>query len=142
MLRSWFHKRFTLLTQSSTMKFITKIVLIAGLCYVAELLFPWWSIAICAFVVNLLLPTRGFNAFLSGFLGVGLLWLSFSWLIDWNTESLLTDKVADILMLNNALALVAASGLVGGLVGGLAALSGSLLRNLRQSEEPQSGYYR
>lgn len=123
------------------MKFIAKVVLIAGTSYVAELFLPWWSIAICAFVVNLLIPTRGFNAFLSGFLGVGLLWLLFAWLIDWNTDSLLSAKVAEIMFLNNALLLVAASGLVGGVVGGLAALTGSLFRNLRHSEEPKSGYY-
>lgn len=123
------------------MKFIVKLLLIAGSCYIAELFLPWWSVAICAFSVNLLIPTRGFNAFLSGFLGVGLLWLLFAWLIDWNTNSLLTSKVAEVMRLNNTLLLVAVSGLVGGITGGLAALTGSLFRNLRHSEEPKSGYY-
>ena len=124
------------------MKFIAKLVITAASCYVAELFFPWWIIAVCAFVVNLFLPTKGFNAFLSGFLGVGLLWLLFAWLIDLNTSSLLSDKVARLFELSNTSVLVAATGLVGGLVGGFAAMSGSLFRNLRQSEDPKSSYYR
>ena len=124
------------------MKFIAKLVLTAASCYVAELFFPWWIIAVCAFVINLFLPTKGFNAFLSGFLGVGLLWLLFAWLIDLNTSSLLSEKVAQLFELSNTSLLVAITGLVGGLVGGFAAMSGSLFRNLRQSEEPKSSYYR
>ena len=123
------------------MKFIAKLVLTASSCYVAELFFPWWIVAVCAFIINLFLPTKGFNAFLSGFLGVGLLWLLFAWLIDIDTSSVLTEKVASLLTLNNASLLVALTGMVGGLVGGFAAVSGSLFRNLRQSEDPKSSYY-
>ena len=123
------------------MKFFAKIILTAASCYIAELFFPWWIIAVCAFVVNLFLPTKGFNAFLSGFLGVGLLWLIFAWLIDIDTSSLLTDKIANQFGLNSSSLLVALTGMVGGVVGGFAAMSGSLFRNLRQSEEPKSSYY-
>ena len=123
------------------MKFIAKLILTAGSCYVAESFFPWWIVAVCAFVINLFLPTKGFNAFLSGFLGVGLLWLMFAWLIDRDTSSILTEKVANLLELNHASLLVAVTGMVGGLVGGFAAMTGSLFRNLRQSEDPKSSYY-
>lgn len=123
------------------MKFIAKIILTASLCYVAELFFPWWTVAVCAFAVNVFLPTKGFNAFLSGFLGVGLLWLVFAWLIDMETSSLLTEKISTLFTLSNSTLLVALTGLVGGLVGGFAAMSGSMFRNLRQSEEPKSSYY-
>ena len=123
------------------MRFIVKLVLTAASCYVAELFFPWWIVAVCAFVINLFLPSKGFNAFLSGFLGVGLLWLLFAWLIDLDTSSLLTEKVASVLTLTDSSLLVALTGLVGGLVGGFAAMSGSLFRNLRHSEDPKSSYY-
>ena len=124
------------------MTFILKLLLIAALCYLAQLFLPWWIIAVCAFGVNLFLPTKGFNAFLSGFLGVGLLWLIYAGLIDQRTDSLLTEKVAEIMQFNNAYLLVALTGLVGGLVGGMAALTGSLLRNLRHSEDAKDSYYR
>nr|WKN36384.1 hypothetical protein K4G66_28905 [Tunicatimonas sp. TK19036] len=123
------------------MKFVAKIVLIAGLSYFAELFFPWWSVVICAFLINLLLPTKGFNAFLSGFLGVGLLWLVFAWAINANTNSLLATKVAELFELNKAGLIVALTGVLGGITGGFAALTGSLLRNINRREPAKPGYY-
>lgn len=123
------------------MRFIAKIVLIAGLSYFAEIFLPWWSVVICAFLVNLILPTKGFNAFLSGFLGVGLLWLVFAWAINANTDGLLTTKVAQLFELNKAGLIVALTGLLGGITGGFAALTGSLLGNINRREPAKSGYY-
>ncbi len=124
------------------MKFVLKMLLIAGLCYLTQLFLPWWVVAFCAFGVNLFLPTKGFNAFLSGFLGVGLLWLAVASTIDVRTDGLLTDKVAAIMSLSPPFLLVAVTGLIGGLVGGMAALTGTLLRNLRHSEDVKGSYYR
>lgn len=123
------------------MKFIAKIIVIAGLSYIAELFFPWWSVVVCAFLVNFLLPTKGFNAFLSGFLGVGLLWLMFAWAIDADTNSILSAKVAMLFQLSSSSLMVAVTGLVGGITGGFAALTGSLLRNINRKEPAKPGYY-
>lgn len=122
------------------MKFLLKIILIAGLCYMAELFFPWWTVVICAFLIGLIMPTKGFNDFLAGFLGVGLLWLVFAWMIDLNTDGILSEQVAPILSLNNGLVLVAITGLVGGIVGGFACLAGSQLRRIFMPDAPKSGY--
>lgn len=122
------------------MKFILKIILIAGLSYLVELFFPWWSVVFCAFIVGMILPTKGFNDFLAGFLGVGLLWLIFAWMIDLDTDSILTEQIAPILKMSNALVVVAVTGLVGGLVGGFGALSGSQLRRIFMPDPPKSGY--
>lgn len=86
------------------------------------------------------MPTKGFNDFLAGFLGVGLLWLIFAWIIDVNTNSILTEQVAPILKMNNALVVVAVTGLLGGLVGGVGALSGSQLRRIFMPDPPKPGY--
>lgn len=123
------------------MKFITKIILIAGLSYIAEQFFPWWSIMVCAFLINFILPTRGFSDFLSGFLGVGLLWILLAWAIDANTDSILTDKIAVLFEFQNSGTIVALTGLVGGISGGFAALTGSLLRNINRADPPKPGYY-
>lgn len=124
------------------MKFVTKVILIAGLSYIAEQFFPWWSVVICAFLVNVLLPTKGFNAFISGFLGVGLLWLVFAWMIDSNTGSILTEKIALLFELNQSGLVVAATGLVGGITGGFAALTGNVLRTINRKEPVKPGYYK
>ncbi|MGB3780849.1 MAG: hypothetical protein WA960_20970 [Tunicatimonas sp.] len=123
------------------MKFIFKVILTAAVCYVVELFLPWWTVALVSFGVNLVLPTKGFNAFLSGFLGVGLLWLGVAWLIDSQSGGLLTERVAGIFEFTNPVWMIALSGGIGGLVGGLAGLCGTLFRNLRRSEEVKGSYY-
>ncbi len=123
------------------MKFIFKMILTAALCYVVELFLPWWTVAIVSFGVNVAFPTKGANAFLSGFLGVGLLWLGMAWLIDAQSGGLLTERVAGIFTFENPIWMIALTGGVGGLVGGLAGLSGALFRNLRRSEEAKGSYY-
>jgi hypothetical protein len=123
------------------MRFIFKIILIAGLSYLFELFLPWWSVVIAAFLVNLWMPSKGFIDFLSGFLGVGLLWLIYAWLIDAETSSVLSSRIAQLFSLPNASFMIAVSGLVGGLVGGFAALSGSQFRRIFIQEPPKTGYY-
>lgn len=96
---------------------------------VAQLLLPWWCIVpICLALAAWRGPTGG-QAFLGGLLGVALgWWLPALWL---NTHGagLLAARVATLLPLGgNAALLVLVSGLLAGLVGGLAALSGALLR--------------
>lgn len=122
------------------MKFILKVILIAGLSYLSELFLPWWSVVICAFLIGVIIPTKGFNDFLSGFLGVGLLWLFFAFMIDFDTDSILTSQIAPLLNLNNALVVIAVTGLLGGIVGGLATLSGSQLRRIFLPDPPKPGY--
>ena len=123
------------------MKFIFKVILIAAVCYVVELFLPWWTVALVSFGVNLVLPTKGFNAFLSGFLGVGLLWLGIAWLIDARSGGLLTERVAGIFEFTNPIWMIALTGGIGGMIGGLAGLTGTLFRNLRRSEEVKGSYY-
>ncbi|MFA0964699.1 hypothetical protein AB9P05_23025 [Roseivirga sp. BDSF3-8] len=112
------------------MRFLIKILLIALVTYFTSGLLPWWAGALAAFLVCLFIPTRGFISFLSGFLGVGLLWLAISWLIDSQTESRLTERVGTIFTLNSSFLLVILTALIGALSGGLGALSGHLFRAL------------
>jgi len=111
------------------MKFIVSVLLTALLSFAAGLYLPWWSIALCALIVSVLILQEPFKAFLAGFSGVFLLWLIFSWFIDSANDQLLSHKIAQIFPLGGvSFLLVLVTGLVGGLVGGLAAFSGSYLR--------------
>lgn len=123
------------------MRFIFKIVLILALSYLFELYLPWWSVVIAGFLVNFWLPSKGLTDFLSGFLGVGLLWLIYAWLIDSETSSILSERIASIFSLPNGTFMIAASGLVGGVVGGFASLSGSQFRRIFMKDTPKPGYY-
>ena len=111
------------------MKFIVSLLLTALLSFTAGLYLPWWTIALCAFIVSVLILQQPFKAFLAGFSGVFLLWLIFSWSIDSANNQILSHKIAQIFPVGGvSFLLILVTALVGGLVGGLAALSGSYLR--------------
>jgi hypothetical protein len=114
------------------MKFFLATILTALICFIAGLYLPWWSIAIVAFLIALLIPQRLFNHFLSGFLGVFLLWFILAMWIDVKNESILSHRIAQLFHLGTAsILLIIITAFVGGLVGGFAAMSGGSLRSRR-----------
>src|SRR5438477_1066926 len=114
------------------MKLLVAIILTALLAVVGSLYFPWWIIAVAAFISVLLIPMGRGKAFLSGFLGIFILWLVLAWWIDIKNQHVLSNKVAEIFPLGgSSILLIFVTALIGGLVGGLAAMSGSYLRRGR-----------
>ena len=111
------------------MKFITSLILTALLSFAACLYLPWWSIAFAAFVVAALIPQGAVKNFLAGFTALFLLWGGLSFWISNNNEHLLAHKVSlVILKMDSPSLLIFATALIGALVAGLGALSGSFLR--------------
>jgi hypothetical protein len=111
------------------MKFIVSIFLIALLSVAACLYLPWWSIAVVGFIVAASIPQKPLNAFLAGFIALLLLWGSLSWYISSNNNHLLAHKVSMIILKTDSpFLLISATAIIGALVGGLGALSGSYLR--------------
>ena len=106
------------------MKFIIQIISTIAASFLMQYFLPWWTMALGAFVIGYAVGNNGYLAFLAGLLGVGLLWLGMSLFIDIATHSILTGKVNQLLPVNSFLL----TALVGGLVGGFAALTGSLLK--------------
>jgi hypothetical protein len=110
-------------------KYIASIVLTGLLSFVFGLYLPWWSIAIAAFIVSLVIPQKPFYSFLSGFIGLFLLWEILAWWIDSKNDGILSQKIAQILPLGgSAVLLILITSLIGALVAGLAALTGSYCR--------------
>jgi hypothetical protein len=112
------------------MKILVSIILTGLLAFIAGLYLPWWGLAIAAFVVSIIIPQRGGKAFLSAFIGVFLLWAGMAWLIDSRNESILSEKIASVFPLGgNSILLILVTAIIGGLVAGFAAMSGSYLRS-------------
>ncbi|MFC2187822.1 hypothetical protein [Peijinzhouia sedimentorum] len=124
------------------MKFLVKTIIIAAIAYFASQSFPWYSVVIAAFLGSLLIRTSGLVSFVSGFLAIGLLWFTLAWLIDFESGSLLTKKVAAIFQLSAPLLLVLVTGLVGGIAGGFGALTGTTLRQIFEQKRRSGGYYK
>jgi hypothetical protein len=111
------------------MKFIISLILIALLSVAACLYLPWWSIAVVSFAVSSLIPQQPGKSFLTGFVAILLLWGSLAWFISSNNNHLLANKVSMIILkIDSPFMLIAATALIGALVAGFAALSGSYLR--------------
>jgi cbb3-type cytochrome oxidase subunit 1 len=113
------------------MKFIVALILTALLSFAAGLfaVLPWWSFAICAFIVALAVHQRAGKAFLSGFLALALLWGLMALFIDSKNDHILSTKIANLLPLGGSyIVLILVTALIGGLVAGLAAMTGSYLR--------------
>jgi hypothetical protein len=99
------------------------------LSFIAGLYMPWWSIALVAFLVALLIRQKIGWAYLSGFSGIALLWGGLATLITVPNKGIFAQKIAHLFSLNgNAVLLIVITATVGGLVAGFAAMSGSSLR--------------
>ena len=111
------------------MKFIVSIILIALLSVAACLYLPWWMIAVAAFLVTALIPQKPGQSFLTGFISLFLLWGSLAWYISISNNNLLAHKISLlILKTDSPFVLIIATALIGALVAGFGALSGSYLR--------------
>ncbi|MES2330437.1 MAG: hypothetical protein V4539_12590 [Bacteroidota bacterium] len=116
------------------MKLITAIVLTGFLAFVLGIYstLPWWSFVFTSLIVAVAIHQRAAKAFLAGFLGLFLLWAGMALLKDAANDHVLSMKVANVLPLGGSyLVLILVTGIVGGLVSGLAALTGSYLRRTR-----------
>ena len=112
------------------MKFFFQFIGIMILAFVLELFLPWYYIAVAAFVGGYVLKSKA--NFLAGFLTITILWSLYAWLQTNSPTTVpshdLAERVAHIFTLPRKEILILITGIVGGLVGGFAALTGSLLK--------------
>jgi hypothetical protein len=123
------------------MKFILKVIIIGVLVYFAGPHLGWWWIAVAAFIGGVLVKTTGFQSFFAGAFGVGIIWLWVALKIDIATESILTDKMADLFNLGHKGFIIGITVLLGSLVGALSCWSGHNFRKLFETQR-RRGYYR
>ena len=120
--------------QSAIIKFLMATILSALLAYAIGIYgnIPWWSFVISNFIIAIAIDQKPLKAFISGALGVGLLWLTLALMIDQQNGHLLSTKVANILPLKGSTsALIAITAFVGFILGGLSSLSGSYVRKAK-----------
>ena len=115
-------------------------MLVAALAYIAGLFLPWWGVVVAAGLVSLVIPTSSFSALVSGFVGVGLLWLTLSWKIQIESKGVLADKMAAIFTVDDPIILVISTGFIGAVCGGLGSLTGNSLRQIFQKKKSKSMY--
>lgn len=112
-----------------------QIVLIALLSLLAQLVLPWWSLAVVAFAICFWRSSGAGRAFMYGFVGTALVWLAYALLIQLQTDGVFVGRMSELLFKTNTIVLPAlVTALLGGLVGGLAGLSGYCVRRASQKQ--------
>ena len=109
------------------MKFLIQILVILIISSLLQFFLPWWSMAVGTFAVGYAFANSGLKSFFAGFIGIALLWFALAFYIDSATQSLLTEKVARLFPTRTVPLLFVLTSVIGGLVGGLASLTGSIL---------------
>ena len=111
------------------MKFIASFFLTILLSFAGVLFFPWWIVAVAAFIVAALIHQRPLNAFVAGFFALFILWAAQAIYLDTKNQHLLATKIAFVLSLGGSyIILILLTAFIGGLVAGMAALTASFLR--------------
>jgi hypothetical protein len=120
------------------MRFLLATLLTAALSFIAGIYLPWWSLALVAFLVALLIQQRLGWAFLAGFTAIFLLWGGLALLIHVRNQGVLTKRMAELFPLQGqSVLLILLTALLGALVAGFAAMSGSSLRPVLNSKRVQ-----
>lgn len=117
------------------MRFFISTILTALLAFALGVYFPWWSIAVAAFIVYAMIPVKPGWAFVSAFLALFLLWGGMAWVISANNEHILGHRISEVILKKDDPAMLAlATALIGGVVGGFAGLSGRLFRMILKKD--------
>ncbi|MEX0778144.1 MAG: hypothetical protein WD491_00820 [Balneolales bacterium] len=108
---------------------------ILALALVLQFFMPWWTIALASAVVSILLGKNGMHAFISGFAGIGLLWLIIAGYIHYVNEGILSNRIAVMMDLPNGLFVIFVTALLGALVGGFSSLTGYLIKDITSGKK-------
>ena len=112
------------------MKTLRAILLTALVSLMLQLFLPWWSIVIAAALVAISFSQSTFRSFIAGFFGTAIVWWGYASMIDVKTQSVLSSKIAELFHAGSPVILILISGLIAGVVGGLAAMSGNELKKM------------
>ncbi|OCX51314.1 hypothetical protein BEL04_14880 [Mucilaginibacter sp. PPCGB 2223] len=103
------------------------IILIAGL--IASFVLPWWVVAIISFLAALLIAKSSAHAFWSAFAAIFIVWVAMALFKSVPNNHILATRMAHVFPLGGHwLILLLITGIIGGLVAGMAAMSAHLIR--------------
>lgn len=112
------------------MRFIFLVMMTVLLVVFLNPVLPFWLIMILIGALAGLIGLKGAESFLAGGLGMGLAWLGQSLYISVGTGSPLPNRMGELMGLGSGMTLVGITAVLGFLLGGFSAMTGSLFRNL------------
>ena len=112
------------------MNFLIRVFIIFLFTYFFGFDNHWWLIVIYPIIVGLIFIDNLVSHFISGFLGIFLAWLVLMFQLDAETYSIISQKIANILFLNNNIILLTISSSIGGILGGIGSIFGQSIRKI------------
>ena len=111
------------------MKFLVSVLITMSLSFGTCLYFPWWSIALVSFIVSVFIPQKAWVSFIAGFISLFFLWYIMSFLISAGNENILAHRISLLILKSDSpYYLILLTAFIGGIVAGMAALSGAVCR--------------
>lgn len=101
------------------------ILILSVLC---GFILPWWVGAVIAFIAALVWGKKPAITFVAGFGGLFVAWMILALIKSIPNNNMLATRVATLFHLPHWFFLLMVTAMIGGLVGGLAALSGVLVK--------------
>ncbi len=98
------------------------------LTYASGFFLPWWMAAVIAFLAAFLIGKTSKQSFWSGFGSVFIVWIVLALIKSIPNNQILVKRVAGMFQLPNWLLILLLTAIIGGLVGGLSAWSGMLMK--------------
>ncbi len=107
------------------MKVLISIIITGVVAFFAESLGPWWIGIVVAFLVAAIAQLKSGEAFLTGFLAIGLMWGISAGIIDNGNDSILSARIGKLFGGLSPILMIIITALLGAIVGGLGAFSGA-----------------
>lgn len=96
--------------------------------FVLNLFLPWWSIAIPGLYLGYRFNLKPLPSFGWGFLALFMLWGGQALYIHFANDGILSSRIAEMFQLGSPYFVVLITAVIGGLVSGLATMTGSLVK--------------
>jgi len=104
-------------------------LIILVLVFAGSFFLPWWAAAVIAFIAAVIFGGKAGKGFLSGFGAVFLAWTILALMKSIPNKNILAGRVVQLFPLpNNWIWVLVVTAIIGGIVGGMSALSGALLK--------------
>ena len=92
------------------------------------------------FFLGCFIKENYFTHFLSGFIGIGIAWIFLIINTDISNQSIISEKIIHILKIENVNLLIIYTSIIGGLIGGIASITGYSLQRIFIKDLPRKTY--
>jgi len=122
------------------MNFLIRILINGISAYYFVSFLPWWSIIFIPFLLGYFINENYFNHFLSGFIGIGIAWIFLIINLNSGSESIISEKIIQILNVESINILTIYSSIIGGSIGGFASVTGLSFKRIFIKTKPRKKF--